>query len=87
MNRDTHRIQGHLTEVAPEVFLIGEDDALTIGGTIGKAMYSFEEYDGDATIEVSDDLVAEAEDLSSRFAAGSRKIRVAMMKHCRPGTY
>lgn len=43
MNRDTHRIQGHLTEVAPEVFLIGEDDALTIGGTIGKAMYSFEE--------------------------------------------
>ncbi len=57
-----------------------------MGGTIGKAMYSIEEYDGDDTIEVSDDLVAEAEELSTRFAASSREVRLGMMKYHRPGT-
>ncbi|MGG7103115.1 hypothetical protein [Rhodococcus sp. 24CO] len=87
MMRATHLVGGRLAvELAPEVFLIDGNDQVTMGGTLYKAMYRIEEYNGDDTVEVSEEQVAEAPEHSTRFAPVSRTIRAGMMQY-QSGTY
>ncbi|WP_138846028.1 hypothetical protein [Rhodococcus pyridinivorans] len=79
--RATHRVEGRLSvEAAPEVFLVDGDDRLTMSGTLWKADYRIEEYDGDNTVEVSDEQLVEAQENSARWGSDSRAIRVVITK-------